>query len=66
MKLNHILEGHWKIITNYPNSIVSGEGDDERLSFLVDPKQRDEYTKNMGLSSKKEKKKEKKNAKQKD
>ena len=62
MKLNHISEGHWKVIAGYPNSIVGDEGDDERLSFMVDPKQRDEYIKKMGLSNKKEKK----NAKQKD
>ena len=62
MKLNRISEGHWKVIAGYPNSIVGDdEGDDERLSFMVDPKQRDEYIKKMGLSNKKEKK----NAKQK-
>ena len=55
MKLLQILEGHWAVVPDYPNSIIKGKKEDkkERLSLFVDPKQRDKYIKKMKMGKKK-------------
>lgn len=42
MKLRLLEQGHWRIVPNYPNSIVQTKSK-ERLSFLLDPSDRDKF-----------------------
>lgn len=51
MRLSQILEGHWAVVPDYPNSLIKGKK--ERLSLFVDPKQRDKYIKKMKMDKKK-------------
>lgn len=42
MKLSIIEQGHWTVVPNYPNSLVKSKKK-ERLSFLLDPSDRDKF-----------------------
>lgn len=42
MKLSIIEQGHWVVVPNYPNSMVKNVPK-ERLSFLLDPSDRDNF-----------------------
>lgn len=44
MKLSIIEQGHWTVVPNYPNSLIKKKSK-ERLSFLLDPSDRDRFTK---------------------
>lgn len=55
MKLRIIEQGHWTVVPNYPNSIIKKDSK-ERLSFLLDPSDRDSFL-NWSKGSKKNGKK---------
>ncbi len=42
MKLSIIEQGHWEVVPNYPNATIKSKSK-KRLSFLVDPSDRDRF-----------------------
>lgn len=61
MKLSIIEQGHWTVVPNYPGSMINKKSK-ERLSFLLDPSDRDKFI-NWSKGKKNAKKNKKKQGK---